>query len=561
MHLILHTRRQEQIRRISAIMLLAVLLSACSSAEKAPATEVQTAAASAEERSNTESSAAPAASAGTTEETESQEEQTDIPEQADIPEQTDIPASTEIPESAWQDSVQSNIQVSVQSAKTVQLLPDVTAEMTSPEFWCRDDAGADEVLADLQAVRDLNQKTLKTKGCNMNDLRNASGTVGTGMADSLYHSARSDFQDYLHGNFFDEYDLPVSEDMMERVTSNVKNPEDNAEHPALYGIAVHRTYLRQFPTDDIITDDKGDINFDYIAVSSIRVNEPVVIWARSADEKYLYGMTSNCEGWIPAEDIAICSSKEEWLDAWDFPAEKTLVVTECRIYLDESNTDEDVSELMLTMGTWLEKAEETDGSELITDRSVQYNYTAYVPLRGEDGSYHKKVALIPLHYDLSDGYVPLTRRNILTTAFGALGEAYGWGGMLATEDCSGYIRSVYRCFGLELPRNSSWQSRAPVKSWDLKGLSPEEKEKVLDDVPAGSTLFFEGHEMMYLGKANDKYYVVSAVSSAESPYDSDRRKMRIRSVAINSLDMHRPDDTTWLSNLTKAVVPCLMASD
>ncbi len=443
-----------------------------------------------------------------------------------------------------------------QKDRVIQYLPDVTAEMTSPSFWHKSDAEADKILVTGDEVKALNESMLKTKACNMTDLRNKDGNVSAGISDRLYKDAESNFKTFLHGGFFDAHDLPVTSDMMDEAVANVKNKADNAAHPLQYGIAVHRTYLRLFPTDDLITDDLGDTNFDYVALASVRVNEPVVIEAHSADGDYMYALTSNCSGWIPSEDVAICSSKEEWLDAWDFPAEDTLVVTDCRIYLDESNTDPDVSDLMLTMGTWLESAEEVvGGSQLITDRSAQYNYVAYVPIRGEDGSYHKEVALIPMHYDISIGFLPLTRRNILKTAFKVLGEAYGWGGMLSTEDCSGYIRTVYRCFGLELPRNSSWQSQAPVKSWKLKGLSDEKKEQTLDEVPVGSTLFFEGHEMMYLGESDGKYYVISAVSSAESPYDTDGRKMRIRSVAINSLDMHRPNKTTWLSNLTEAAVP------
>jgi DNA-binding response OmpR family regulator len=49
-----------------------------------------------------------------------------------------------------------------------------------------------------------------------------------------------------------------------------------------------------------------------------------------------------------AEDIAVCSNRAEWLGAWDIAEDRKLVVTDNRIYLEESNTDPEVSGLMLT---------------------------------------------------------------------------------------------------------------------------------------------------------------------------------------------------------------------
>jgi hypothetical protein len=194
-------------------------------------------------------------------------------------------------------------------------------------------------------------------------------------------------------------------------------------------------------------------------------------------------------------------------------------------------------------------------SGLITNRSRQYNYTVMVPVRLPDGSYRKKAALISRHYDVSIGYLPLTRRNILHVAFNMLGDAYGWGGMLGAEDCSGYIRGIYRCFGLELPRNTTWQSKAPAMKYDLTDRSSEEKKEVLDRLPACATLFFSGHEMMYLGNENGQYYVISAVSTAADPFGPGLTRMRLRSVVINTLDIRRMNGKTWLESLHTALLP------
>ena len=85
------------------------------------------------------------------------------------------------------------------------------------------------------------------------------------------------------------------------------------------------------------------------------------------------------------------------------------------------------SNLLLTMGTALELADIENPNILIDNRAAYQNYAVWVPIRNEDGSYAKKLTLIPEHADVSAGYLPLTEKNIAKVAFGALGNTYGWG--------------------------------------------------------------------------------------------------------------------------------------
>ena len=443
----------------------------------------------------------------------------------------------------------------VPSSAAVSYMPGVTDSMSWPDYWVRNDASADEVLADWRAVTSLNSAMTAKKECQMYDLKSYKTVQEEGLPERLYTSAVSEFREYLNGKYWDAYGNVVSEEMMRRITGNIRNEAYNGSHAVQYGIVTRRADLRAYPTEEIVTDEQGDINFDYVQLSSVRVNEPMILLSCTADGSYWYGITSNCGGWVRSDCIALCAGRPEWLGAWDLSEDRTLVVTDNRIYLEESNTDPEISGLMLTQGTMLELIPYVAVPGRITNRSPQQNYAVYVPVRREDGSYAKKQALISQHYGVSIGYLPLTRRNILRVAFNMLGDAYGWGGMLGAEDCSGYIRGVYRCFGLELPRNTTWQQEAPAVKYDLSGMSDAEKCRILDGLPAGTTLFFRGHEMMYLGAEDGRYYVISSVSSAADPFGPGR--IRIRSVVINSLDMKRPNNSTWLGNLTTAVIPYL----
>ena len=448
-------------------------------------------------------------------------------------------------------------EAAISQAGIVSYMPDVTDSMSWPDYWLQNDAGADQELADWRSITALNSAMLTKEECNMNDLRRYSEYVDAGFPDRLYDASAKDFRSYMKDGYYDRGGNPVGETQFQQIVPNVRNEAYLPAHSVQYGIAVHRTDLRAFPTDEIITDELGDIDFDYVQLSSVRVNDPLILLSLSADGRYYYAATSSCDGWVRAEDIAICGSRGEWLGAWDLSEDRTLVVTDNRIYLEQSNTDPAVSGLMIPQGSYLELMQPITVPGRISNRSPQQNYAVYVPVRNADGSYAKKAALISQHYGVSAGYLPLTRRNILRTAFQMLGDAYGWGGMLSAEDCSGYIRGVYRCFGLELPRNTTWQAQAPAVKYDLSGMNDDEKKAVLNQLPAGTTLFFRGHEMMYLGTENGKYYVISAVSSAGNPFGPG--KIRIRSVVINTLDMKRANQTTWLSNLNAAVIPYLAA--
>lgn len=435
-------------------------------------------------------------------------------------------------------------------ASGVAYLPDVTKAMSSPSYWTE----GSNVLMTYDEIESLNALTIGTKGTNMYDLKNQAETVdGISLNAALLNSSKADVTYYLGWTYIDKSTPATEEDFAEFI-ENTQNPNAAKEQKVRYGIAVKRTELRTFPTDKPIGDDPNDKNFDYQYLSSIRVNEPLVITSVSADGKYYLAKNICCSGWIRAEDVAICSDKAEWLSAWDISPEKALVVYGDRVYTETSNIGKVTSDLMLTMGTVLEKADISDKNSLVDNRAVYQNYAVYIPIRNNDGSYSKKITLIAEHNKVSDGYLPLTEENISKVAFSTLGNTYGWGGSLNSDDCSGYVRNIYKCFGLELARNTLWQSAMPMAKTDMENMCREDRIAVLDSLPFGSVLYFNGHEMMYLGKENGKYYVISSISTIMQPENPSVRQ-RIRSMVINTLDIKRANGNSWLDDLTMAIVP------
>ncbi len=420
--------------------------------------------------------------------------------------------------------------------------PNVISEMCVPSYWISKRADADRIIMSENEINTLNRKILDTPDTNTNDLAAQSETYnGRYMAD-----LNADFESptglYLNGE-------PVPESYYQAIRDNIKNASVSENMKLKYGFAVNRTVMKAYPYEDYLSDDPSDPEWDNLVSSAILVNEPLVIYFTTADGKFSLVKSACCSGWTPTEDIAVCADKTEWQAAID-PV-RVLVITDQKVYLEPS-ADADLNEKLLTMGTALELV--TDCSDAVAHRLPWNNYVVKMPARNEDGSFYQKLAAIPANRGVSIGYLPYTEANVITQAFRSLGNRYGWGGMMNSQDCSSFVREVYKCFGFELPRNTTWQSAIPAEVTEMSAMTVQQKKELLDTLPPGAILIFPGHEMLYIGKDNGLYYTVNDVSSLVSPADPSGGIIRPRSVILNDLSTLRANGTTWLDNLSHAVV-------
>lgn len=438
-----------------------------------------------------------------------------------------------------------------------QLLPGVTAAMTDADYWADKAAQPDEALADAGAIEALNAGFLACADCYMIDLGKLYAPYdGAALRRQLLKEAMKSLSDYLDPGYFNTAGDAVPYGDMAAIFEDIDASDAAPRQRVRYGICVTLADVRSVPTDMIITDSAGDNDFDVLQMSNIRVGEPVIIRAETADGAWFFCDSVCVSGWVPADRIAVCKGRREWLSAWRFPGEEAIVVTEGKLYLDQSNVNAAASQRMLTMGTTLRRVDDDAFDATVTNRAAFQNYPVVLPVREADGSYGTTIALIPQHSAVSEGIPALTTRNVLRVAFSMLGDAYGWGGMLGVPDCSLYVRNIYKCFGLELPRNTTWQSAMPAFRCDLSEMEPGQKAAALDALPSCAILFFKGHEMLYLGEADGRHYVLSTVSSMMTPDGANR--LRVRSVVVNALeDTKRANGKTWLEDLNLAIVPWL----
>lgn len=435
----------------------------------------------------------------------------------------------------------------------VGYMPGVTEEMTDPSFWSGLTRDPDALLATAEDIARINAAAEDGEGTNRRNMRNLREIYdGVARNESLKKSAAEDAKYYL-GWVWDQTGKKMEQEDFDAIILNCADPGAAEEMPVRWGIAVNRTSLLTFPWDGQILDDPADYDFDYQPLVGIRVNEPVAVYSSSADGKYFQVATSCCTGWVRTEDIALCADREEWLSAWDIPPEKRLVFWGDRMYTDCSKTSPQTAFRMITMGTVLERMDAGDPDAPVINRLPLHNWAVYLPVRNADGSYGKTPALINARERVSEDYLPLTAKNLAAVALASLGNAYGWGAGLFNEDCTSLNRSVFLCFGLDLPRNGTWQWLLDFPKADITYYTLEEREALLDALPMGALLNFPGHQMMYLGAHAGSYYVVSTVSSLMSPWSGAR--LRTRDVQINTLDVKRANGRTWMLSLNRVVIP------
>ncbi len=428
----------------------------------------------------------------------------------------------------------------------------VTNEMTKASFWAeRTYTDANKVMMSADEIREVNSLALNTEETYMHDLESYEGDYDASVLYSkLAATPIPQKVFYIDGELInnDDYFGHIKEEY-------TQNFDEGGMKPYEYAVCVKSTEIKDWPTNDILGYNATDTD-DEIQSSSLTVNDPFVVLAKTEIDgnPFYWGYSNLVSGWVDGNDLAICKDKEEWLDAWkvDVEDKDIIVVTQDKIVLEPDIFVTYASEVKLKFGTILKLVDSADIPKEIGQRHPWHNYVVYLPTRNEEGAYEKKMALIPEHCKVSVGFLPLTQANLIDVSLQCLGNRYGWGGMLDSMDCSLLTRNVYRCFGFELPRNTTWQQLIPGTQTDLTGMDDETKQSFLETMPAGTLLYFRGHTMVYLGSVNHVGYVVSDLGTAVES-DGPLEVVSVQGVTITPLTVRRGGGKTWLSELSGAV--------
>lgn len=432
----------------------------------------------------------------------------------------------------------------------------VSQEMCDSSYWNNPSSPlTEQVLMNSNQINQYNSLALKTEGCNMFDLTAMDSSFnGTQLKNSLASSIISEAPTkpiFVNSVAADTamYYTGISQAVTATGWEGTLYPK--------YALAVSQTQIKSIPTPDYIGYSEFDSD-DEIVLSSLRVNEPFIVkqCAVVGGNVFYFGYSNNVSGWVLENDLAFCDTKANWLKMWktDTNMSDFVVVTTDYFTLSESHYAPATSGVKLTMGATLKLVPDQDIPRNIAMRGTWNNYVVYLPTRGANGQLEKQIALIAQNKDVSVGYLPMTSSNIVDLSFKYLGDTYGWGGMLDSVDCSALVRNVYKCFGLEMPRNTNWQKEVPGTCLNINDCDTPTKAAAIAQCMPGTPLYMPGHTMIYLGTKEGTSYVISALgSTSDSSGELDVKSQN--TVAVTPIIVRRKNGTTWLENINGIVTP------
>jgi hypothetical protein len=290
-----------------------------------------------------------------------------------------------------------------------------------------------------------------------------------------------------------------------------------------YGIITTETNARVIPTFDPAKNKGTKGSFDHFQVAHIHSGTPVAVLHQSRDAKWFY-LESDCiSGWVLSSDVAICEKPKRHY----FSQARPLVITgkSGPFYFDPGLRD---YAMEMDMGSTL--------PFLLKSGSA---YEVVLPCRAPDGSLFFRSGYTGIQSDVNQGFIPYTLENVYNQAFKMLDVPYVWGSKLdGTEDCSGFILSVFRCFGFRIARNSSNQEKSnPAKTIVVSEMSENDKAQILHNIEGRPTLLYQpGHIMLHLGFVEGRAYAIHSMWSYEEPESGRERVRHVKRIAVTDLN-------------------------
>lgn len=297
-------------------------------------------------------------------------------------------------------------------------------------------------------------------------------------------------KDYNYWNKYNNYSKEIiysQDDINEINKKNIKESPylyDVLSLKAIdYGVIAKRTVMKEKPVSILINSDKFN---DEKALTALFPWDEVAIHKYNKDKTWAKVTCLDYKGWIKVSDIMIVPKKTIIsLKNNDF-----ITITARQVVLD--------NKILLDMGTYC---------PLVSEKKTKY--IVKMPVAGNVN----KTYLVAI--DKSNAvkkYLDYSKENVVKQALKFRGEPYGWGHSNSTRDCSGFIRDLYRCFGINIARDTSTASRDIVGRLEKTNKLTEKLLKT--KVAGGTLLYMNGHVMLYLGvDENDIPYIIHQFGS------------------------------------------------
>ncbi|MCX4245626.1 NlpC/P60 family protein [Paraliomyxa miuraensis] len=283
-----------------------------------------------------------------------------------------------------------------------------------------------------------------------------------------------------------------------------------------------------------------DPAFDRNRCASLHPGELVRVLRRSEDESWLYVHSGHTTGWLHRPSLTPPLPAAHLRPLWEGPRLVPL--------RDDVRTE---GGRRLRLGTKVPVVGQGPASAESGD-------VRRVLVPTPEGLVEDTVRIDAAGSRVSEGVLPLTRRNLWTLALAEQDTPYGWGGTGGNRDCSRLVHDVMASFGIEMARHSGVQAKQGTRSIDVSARSEEAKlAELRRQAQRGAVLLhMPGHIMIYLGEEDGQHYAVSAISEYLVPCSGGPDTVvRIGRVAVTTLELGRGSErTAYIERLATLVV-------
>jgi len=393
-------------------------------------------------------------------------------------------------------------------------------QMKEPGFWISRNADPDRVIMDLEQIGRFNKRISEDMGL-VRDIT-AAGDLYSG--EELAAEFSKQIESFYKQGLYTFNGKKAGRDFYKRAGELMGLGKIEPRIRVKFGVISAFSDQRLLPLDEGLYAKIKDLDFDELQNSSLDIATPVAVLRQSVDGKWFYILSPLSDGWVKAENVALCGRQQlkDFLSSRSF---SVVISAKAGIFLDERLTD---YYDCLRMGSRI-KAQD-DLSEKIARVSI--------PARDSSGGFIEKTAYMKKE-DLNPGYLSYTPRNMIDQAFKQLNSPYGWGGVNAEQDCSQFIKEVFACAGIYLPRNSSSQARIGALAAEFdNNKSSREKMDALGKAAGGITILgLKGHIMLFLGMVDAKPYAIHSLWAYRQRSGGRDTVRLVNRVAVTGLDL------------------------
>jgi len=382
-------------------------------------------------------------------------------------------------------------QASAPKLYTAPLLQDnVTPAMLNPGFWISRHPSPDAIVMNADQITKFNTS-----------IRNRRGTVAY-MPNLTGNMSGRTVRSGIEAGLSTLRNMRLYDANGERVPDSVWSPiRANCNLAAIPGtVKIRNAFPVVFADQRIVPSEVNfnkklfDYEFDELQNSGYDIGTPLVIYHTSADGIWAYGSSAVTSGWFRVGDLCFLDA-QSWKDyqtSKDF-----VVVTAARTEVWQDS--------LATRWSGFARM----GSRFPLLGEMGENYIISLPVRDSLGS--RLINGYVAKQDCSRGYLPFTARHVYNLAFRMLNRPYGWADTHGNTDCSSFVRQLYACFGIALPRNSAEQEKSGKIAHSFKsGETPLKRNDLLVKLgkPATTLLRRPGHVTLYLGSVEGRAYII-----------------------------------------------------